>query len=220
VPRILTAPYALPVVRDWAEAYASETGGVLPFDLEAQAPTAAIGAAEASSDRLLIYPPPAPEGWFVTPVGRSPVTFILHPDVDVSGLRPIDLENLFLRRTADWSALGGSDVEVQPVMALPGEPIRLWFESEILHGSPLWPGTWLAPTPEAMIELVSTEPGAIGIVLGTDVPEAVRIARISGRLPILDPGSGAYPYVLELLAFAPAEPTGGVRDFLVWLPSR
>ena len=219
-PRLFTPPYALPTIQTWAEAYVAETGEALPFDLEPETLEASLARAETERGSVLFFLGPPPEGWFVTPVASLPVTFVIHPDNPVTDLRPRDLENLFTRRTADWETLGGSRTDVQPALPLPGEPVRAWFETAVLRGSPAWPGAWLAPQPEAMFSLIESEEGAVGFVLGADVPDTVRVARVSGRIPSIDAESGGYPYMVDLLAFAPEEPSGGLRDFLVWLQAR
>ncbi|HET7009203.1 MAG TPA: hypothetical protein VFI11_00385 [Anaerolineales bacterium] len=217
VPRLITPPYALPMVRQWAESYAAEIDTALPFDVEADTLESALDVVEESPGSVLIFSGTPPESWFVTPVASLPATFVVHPDNPVTDLRIRDLENLFTRRTADWSTLGGLSVGVQPVLPLPGEPVRDWFESIILRGSAPWPGTWLAPTPQSAYELVGSDPGAIGLILGSEAPETVRAVRIAGRLATVDPVGAGYPFILDLLAFAPEGPRGGLRDFLVWL---
>lgn len=216
VPRVYVPPYAEPVVRQWAEDYVTETGAALPFDLDPQTLDSALSRVPLEPNSLLLFGGPPPEDWFVTPVASVPVVILVHPDNPVHDLRPSDLQNLFARRTAGWSTLGGSDVDVQPVLPLAEEPLRAWFESIVMRGTPVWPGTWLAPTPEAMASLVASEPGAVGILLGTEVPLTVAVIRVLAVLP----SEESYPYRFDLLAFAPQEPAGGVREWLGWVQAR
>ncbi len=216
VPRVYAPPYAIPVVRPWAEAYIAETGTPLPFDLDPRERSAALDLAPTRPDSLLIFDGPPPAGWFATPLGSIAVVILVNADNPLRDLGPSDLVNLFARRTAQWGSLGGGDVDVQPVLPLPGEPVRDWFEAAVMRGTPVWPGAWLAPTPEAMLTLVASDPGAVGILLGVDVPGNVIATRVDG----VGAAEPAYPYQFELLAFAPAEPTGGVRDWLGWVQAR
>lgn len=213
VPRVYVPPFAESVVRQWAEDYVAETGAPLPFDLDPQTLETALDLVPLEPNSLLLFGGLPPEDWFVTPVASIPVVILVHPDNPVHDLRASDLQDLFARRTAGWSVLGGSDVDVQPVLPLAGEPLRLWFESVVMRGVPVWPGTWLAPTPEAMASLVASEPGAVGILLGSEVPSTVALVRVLAVLP----SEESYPYRFELLAFAPKEPAGGVRDWLGWV---
>jgi ABC-type phosphate transport system substrate-binding protein len=213
IPHVYTPPFVEPTVRAWAEEYVAETGALLPFDLDPQTLEVSLDRAAAGADSLLIFGGPPPEGWFVTPMGAIPVTIVLHPDNPITDLEPSDLENLFSRRVANWAGLGGDDVAVQPVVPLPEEPVRTWFEATVMHGAPIWPGARLAPTPEAMADLVASDPGAVGIVLGAAPPAGINAVRVSGRLPS---GTG-YAFLFDVLAFSPREPTGGVRDWLGWV---
>ena len=213
VPRVYTPPYAMPVVRPWAEAYIAETGEPLPFDLDPRPRSASLDLTPTFPDSLMVFDGPPPSGWFATPLGNVPVVIIVHPDNPLDDLDSSDIADLFARRTATWSVLGGSRLDVEPVVPLSGEPVRDWFEETVMGGTPIWPGAWLAPTPEAMVTLVASEPGAVGFLLGDDVPTGVVAVSIDGRAP----GDSAYPYAVELLAFAPSEPTGGVRDWLGWV---
>jgi len=216
VPRVYTSPYAVPIVRPWAEKYLAETGAPLPFDLDPRPRSAALDLAPTHPGSLLIFDGPPPSDWFVTPLDAVPVVILVHADNPLRDLAPSDLTNLFARRTARWGTLGGSDVEVQPILPLPGEPVRDWFEDAVMRGTPVWPGAWLAPTPEAMLTLVASDPGAVGFLLGTDVPADLTTIRVQG----LSPTEVGYPFQLQLLAFAPQEPTGGVREWLGWVQAR
>ena len=216
VPRVYVPPFAEPVVRQWAEDYVTETGAALPFDLDPQTLDSALARLPMEPNGLLLFGGPPPEGWFVTPLASIPVVILVHPDNPVLDLRPVDLQNLFAHRTAVWSNVGGSDVDVQPVLPLVGEPLRAWFESIVMRGTPVWPGTWLAPTPKAMADLVASEPGAVGILLGSEVPSTVAVVRVLAVLP----SDERYPYQLDLLAFAPQEPAGGVREWLGWVQAQ
>jgi hypothetical protein len=216
VPRVYVPPFAEPVVRQWAEDYVTETGGALPFDLDPRTLDSALSRVPLEPNSLLLFDGPPPQDWFVTSLASIPVVILVHPDNQVLDLRPEDLQNLFARRTAVWSNVGGREVDVQPVLPLVGEPLRSWFESVVMRGTPVWPGTWLAPTPEAMASLVSSEPGAVGIFLGSEVPSTVAVVRVLA----ITPSEERYPYRLDLLAFAPQEPAGGVRDWLGWVQAR
>jgi DNA-binding transcriptional LysR family regulator len=204
------------VVRPWAEAYIAETDAPLPFDLDPRPRSAALDMTPTIPNSLMIFDGPPPSGWFATPLGRVPIVIVVHPDNPLESLDSSDIADLFARRTANWSALGGSRVDVQPVVPLAGESVRDGFEQSAMAGTPIWPGAWLAPTPEAMVTLVASEPGAVGLLLGDDIPTGVVALSIDGRAP----GDRGYPYAIELLAFAPSEPTGGLRDWLGWVQAR
>ena len=83
-----------------------------------------------------------------------------------------------------------------------------------------WPGTLLAPTAAAMEELVAEDPGAIGVLPSTAVPETLRTIRVEGVLPgETTIASGTYPLIVSLFATALAEPGDPLRDFIGWIQS-
>jgi phosphate transport system substrate-binding protein len=69
-----------------------------------------------------------------------------------------------------------------------------------------------------MAQLVSEEPGAIGVLPLAAVPDSLRVIRVEGVLPgETTIASGSYPLTVPLLATSPTEPQGTLRDFLAWL---
>ena len=78
----------------------------------------------------------------------------------------------------------------------------------------------MAPTAAAMTQLIAEDEGAIGLLPMAAVPETLRVVRVEGVLPgETTIASGAYPLTVSLLATAPEEPVGPLRDFLVWIQS-
>ena len=214
--RVAAAPMLEPLAARWLAAYRDD-GGEVTFDLEPVAEVVLFEGVRAGDGMVLTAAEP-PEGWFAAPVAREPIAILIHPDNPVRALRMDQVADLFTGRAVSWEAVGGPERPVQPVIALAGEGLRERFEAAALGGAAVAPGALLAPTPAAMLELVAADPGAVGYLYATLADETVRVARLAGTLPSPDAAaSGRYPLTVVILAAAPDEPRGALRDWLVWL---
>lgn len=221
IPTMVTQPFYEPILVEWAVAYRDELPGPLPFDLDTRTRGEGFDRVEEGGAELLVTSGEPPEGWFATPLGRQALAVVVHPDNPVRDLSIKELGGLFSGLLDSWDAVGGRSLQVQPVLSLPGEPMGEAFSSLVLGPAAAWPGTLLAPTAEALAQVVADDPGAVGVLPLSAVPESVRVVRVEGVLPgetTVD--SGAYPLTVALVATAPAEPTGALREFLVWIQSR
>ncbi|HSR47112.1 MAG TPA: substrate-binding domain-containing protein [Anaerolineales bacterium] len=220
-PRIVTQPYYEPDLVAWALAYREAIASTLPFDVESMTSAIALQAVEDGEAEVVILSGTPPEDWFATPVGRVALAVIVNPDNPVRDLQIEELRSLFAGRTESWTEVGGRDLAVQPVLPLPGEPAGETFVATVIEPSRPWPGSLYAPSISAMLELVSEDKGAIGILPVSAVTEGVRPIRVDGLLPDgASLASGDYPLAIELIATAPQEPGSPVRDFIVWMQSQ
>jgi ABC-type phosphate transport system substrate-binding protein len=177
-----------------------------------------LEAAEARVVQLIVTAGEPPEGWFAAPLGVEAIAIVVHPSNRVRNFTIQDLAGVFSGRLLFWNSLGGPEVKVLPVVPLPGDEVRLGLEASVLAGSELTPRALLAPCPAAMVSLVSQEPGAIGAIPLAETSGAVRIVRVEGVLPDrVTAADGSYPLTLGIVAVAPEEPSGSLRDWLVWV---
>jgi len=219
-PRLVSQPYYETVVVDWALSYARDLETALPFDLATATRAEGIRQVEDGDATLLVTSGEPPEGWFATPLGRQALAVVVHPNNPVRDLDLDELQDLYTGRLSSWERVGGRDVAVQPILPLPGEPSGDAFRERILAGAPPWPGTLLAPTAAATLEVVQEVEGAVGVVPLAAVTADLRLVRLGGVLPgDSTVASGSYPLTVELFATAPVEPGPPLRDFLVWIQS-
>jgi phosphate transport system substrate-binding protein len=217
-PRLSTQPYFEPILVEWASAYRQALGEPLPFDLDTRTRQEGLDQVEAGESALVVTSGEPPRGWFATPLGPQGVAVVVHPDNPVRDLTIGELRDLFSGLASTWDEVGGRSTPVQPVLPLPGEPFGDAFASMVLAGEAPWPGTLFAPTAAAMAQVVAEDPGAIGILPHPAVPESLRVVRVDGVLPgDTTIASGTYPLTVSLLATAPTEPEGALRDFVAWL---
>jgi ABC-type phosphate transport system substrate-binding protein len=95
------------------------------------------------------------------------------------------------------------------------------FEEKVMGGAPVSGGALLAPGPEAALTLVAEDAGAIGLIPLSAADDRARLVRIDGVLPAGETlRDGRYPLALPILMIAPAEPSGDLRDWIVWLQAK
>lgn len=192
----------------------------LGFTVETMPPEAALEAAEQGEVVLAVTGMDPLPGWFATPLGELAVAVVVHPANPVRELSLPELRDLFVGRTQSWQALGDYPEAVQPVIPLNGDELRLAVLEAALSGERFTPASLLAPSPPAMLSLVSESRGAVGLLPQPEVQQDVRILRIEGELPDeRSAGSNGYPLWVQIVAMAPQEPIGAVREWLGWLQS-
>jgi phosphate transport system substrate-binding protein len=218
IPIVHVSPAAVPFAMAWARQYQTEVG-VLPFDLipiGSQAGAQAVADGRAS---LMIDFPPPQDGWFVTPLGWEAVALVVDPHVPVRALSIEDLRAAFAGRITSWSELGGSSQSIQIIIPPAGDRLRQLFLDRIVFDGRVTTNALLAPTPSRALDLVAENPGALAVVPVHSLPdERVAAVRIEGALPSPSTAAnGRYPLRTSILASAPNEPEGAVRDWLVWM---
>lgn len=192
--------------------------GVPSFDLEVWSAEAATRAVEDGRLQLLVAAAPPPSGWFATPLGYEQITIIANPAMRVRDLTLSELSEVFSGIVRTWDEIGGPQEPIQLVIPPEGDDLRHQFD-DLLMGNGRFPRTaLLAPTPAAMAALVGQTPGAIGLLPFSASTEGTRVIAIDGETPgSEDSPAGGYPLRFEVIATAPEEPHGGVRDWLAWL---
>ncbi len=211
-----TTPSHAQWVEQWVQGYWEQFpgNGVIPliYPLEA-----AIAAVENGEVELLISASTPPEGWFVTPLYRDAIAVIVDPAADIETLDLEQLEDIFRGRVENWIDLGGQDQLIQAVIPLEGDEIRSAFQIQVLHGARYTSSAYLAPNPAAAFELLEAEPGSIAFVPLTSVPPEWTPLLIQNVRPTPSTiNNDRYPLTLDVLAFAPEEPQGTMRQFLGW----
>lgn len=197
-----------------------EERGPLPFDL---VPSSSEMGLEAAGDSALFHLdyPPVPDGWAAYPLGWEGIAIIVHRGVTMRAFSLDQLEEIFTGRIEDWSQLGGEEGAIQLVVPPTGDRLRAHFVEWVLPSGRITTRALLAPSPADAVELVASEPGAIGLVpLHQATEERVAYARVEGVLP--GPSTvtgGAYRLRLPVLALAPEELELVAYEWLIWVQS-
>lgn len=217
VPQVVVSPSLEATVVAWVFAY-REAVGVPEFDLVPMSDEVAFDAVAEGGAVVAITGLEPPPGWFATPLARESLAVVLHPSNPVRGLSLEALTDLYTGRAADWSAVGGEALAVQLVVLPQGDALRERFDGVVLRDARVWPGALVAPSPQAVIELVRSDRGAIGYLPLSQLVGSLRVVRVEGVEPSLAASGGdTYPLWFTVVATAPEEPVGAVRDWLAWL---
>jgi hypothetical protein len=220
LPRLAVTPALEAWVASSLTAY-REDHGSLEFTVEVLSYEAALEAAESEAVELVVVGWEPPSDWFATPLDVEGIAVVVNPGNPVRNYTLYDLAAIFSGRLRLWDELGWGEGIVQPVIPLAGDEARRRFEDVVMAGESPTGNALLAPSSEAMAAAVAADPNAIGFMSMSYATEDVRGVRVDGVL--LGESSladGRYPLWLEVIATAPQEPTGALRDWLAWVQAQ
>lgn len=219
VPRVAVTPAFAPLVLGWGQLYLEQTGP-LPFDLEVVHASAALEGLKQGDYEIAIGALEPEEGWFATPLASDPIVVMSGSGAGLREITSTALVDLLTGRVADWAALGGSAQPVQPVIPLPGDDLRRVLDEQLMLGRPFASNSRLIASPGQALALLEQEPGGLALVPLSALPDGAVPLRLEGMLPSQgDSVADGYGLIATILAIAPDEPDGPVRDWLVWLQS-
>lgn len=142
------------------------------------------------------------EPGFAAQVASENIVVVLHPDNELD-LSKSQLADLFSSRVQDWSELGGAAGVVSLWVGPQSDEGRQAFEARVLLGGPVAGSANLATNPEDILEAVSADPSAAGILPAAWMGGTVRAVETGVQLPVL--------------AVAGSEPSGAARELLACL---
>ncbi|MFP3854904.1 MAG: substrate-binding domain-containing protein [Anaerolineales bacterium] len=221
IPTVHASPFALPLARSLAQPYMEEVGP-LPFDLIPAASQAALQSTAQDEAALHLDYLPVPEGWFTTPLGWEGAAVVVNSEVPLRSLTLADLADIFSGRAEDWQEFGRGEGAIQVVVPPQGERMRSLFVEAVLPNGQVTTRARLAPTPDHALQLVAELDGAIGLIPAHSSTQGrgVAVVRVEGQLPEGEAlQEGGYPLRWQILAMAPEEPDGSVREWLTWVQS-
>lgn len=215
---IATTPALESLVQNWIADFPSPDN--TRIELHTLAPLDVSRAIEDGTAELAVVGNGLPDDVFVTPLYEEGIAVIVHPQNDIHSLSLENLAGLIEGRIGNWSELNGEDLPVQAVIPLSADETRIHFERLVeLEGFPSVKAL-LAPTPEAMIELVGENPGAVGYLPFSSLTENVHAIRVDNLAPTNENVSnGRYPLVIPVIAYASEEPLGALRNWILAIQS-
>lgn len=170
---------------------------------------------------------PLDADYWAAPLGYEGIAIITNPGVFVERLTAQDLREIFSGTINDWATVGGRTTTSTIVLVSreDGAAIRSNFQELVMGQRPVSIGARLATTPESMLEIVATTPGAIGYVelsmLNNSV-NAVPIAEFSNSMAISISrdaiANGSYPLQMPVLVIGESPPKigDGYYEFILW----
>lgn len=193
------------------------------FTLE-QSSTALVEQSVIESDSRLGFSLGLPDGFsgWSAPVAWDGVAIFVSPANPLADLTLEQLQDIYLGRMSAWQALDAAlpAGELQPVVREDGSDVRVAFDNLVLGGLTPTRQALIAPSTNAMLQAVAADPAAIGYAPLSQIDASVRVVAVSGVRP--EPqlfAGGLYPLSVPVLALSGAEPSGAVRQFVLWLQS-
>jgi phosphate transport system substrate-binding protein len=211
--RVTATDVTWPLLLDLSAAYASVNPNVAVAPSLARE-AALAGMLGAGQTDLGLTSAPDPK-LFATPIGYVPIQVVVHPSNPLTMLSLAQVRALFDGRITDWSQVGGPGGAVQVVASGPGSDAARALGATAIGPVTVTVNALLAPTWDAMHDLVGQNPGSVGYLISPKLDASLKAVAVAGSA-----GAGS-PVALRVLAVAVAanDPTGAARDFLAWAQS-
>jgi phosphate transport system substrate-binding protein len=175
-----------------------------------------LGDADAAIVAWL--PDPVPDDVWVTPVARDGLAVVVHPQNGLSGMTMAQLQELYQGQVEDLVNWGGLPGAPQPISRENASGEFAFFQAWVMRDARVTLNALLAPSSDAMLDLVAEHPHGIGYVSSAWVDGRVRAVTIAGVPPARETIAGnLYPLTRTYVAATLGEPEGATRDFIQWL---
>ncbi|MCC7209726.1 MAG: substrate-binding domain-containing protein [Anaerolineae bacterium] len=224
--RLLADHATMPLLRDLVSHY-RPASSLIAWDIQATsgkslrdlmgdggAPFALVGFTPQDGDVAL-------DSLWQAPVGVQGIAVIVHPNNPVNNLSARQFRAILQGQTSDWADVGGSPGPITVVAQDGASSDMALVQALVLGDRRIVRNALLAPTGQAVVDLVSAQPEAIGFVATGYLSDAVRVLSIEGVLP--DPAAltdGRYP-IRAPIAFVGRHPPAddAYRAFFTWVQS-
>jgi phosphate transport system substrate-binding protein len=156
-------------------------------------------------------------------VARDAIALIVNPANPVNSVRVDQLEKIYSGQINNWSELGGKAIPITRLSREKESGTFSYFKEHVMHGKDCSGSTKLIPSVAQTIDMVSSDPSAIGYVglhhaldaklkvkmLGLKLVDASAPVKPSAVSSVED-----YPLSRPLLIFADKNPKGSTRRFI------
>lgn len=157
---------------------------------------------------------------WAAPLGQDGIAIIVHPSNSLTGLTTEQLRRIYQGHTANWSDLGGENLDLVMISREGGSGTRNEFERLVMGERRTTQSAQIAPSSAAMVASVARQPGSIGYVSMSYLDGTVRALSIDSISPTLDNVyDNVYPLRSTLYVIGLAEPTDHYFNFIAWAQS-
>jgi ABC-type phosphate transport system, periplasmic component len=118
-------------------------------------------------------------------IGTDNLLVIVNPQNPVKKLDASQVRGLFSGQIQDWKDAGGSDSPAQVWAFSKADDLQTIFDQIVLNSSPVTPAARLASSPDEMIQAVSRDVNAIGILTGRLKTSSVSEVFTVTNVPVL-----------------------------------
>lgn len=154
---------------------------------------------------------PPPGETFAVYLATEEIVVVLHPANSVDRLDLDELSDLFTGQVRSWDEFGGPDEEVIVWTYPPGSDLYQILKTAVIEDQGVSPFARLVPNPQAMLEAVSTDPGAIGTLPEAWISSEIKPAKLFNQQQI--------NLSKPILALSNGQPEGGALNLIACLQS-
>jgi phosphate transport system substrate-binding protein len=163
-------------------------------------------------------PPDAP--LWAAPLGQDGIAVVLHPDNPIQTLSSQQIRDVFQGYITDWSAVGGENRPIQVISREAGAGTRYEFERQMMGERRTTTLAQVAPSNEAMRDMVRYNPNAIGYLSTAYQNALIKTVAVDNVLPTPETlRNNTYPLRSTLFIVGEQEPEGEYRLFIAWIQS-
>ena len=209
-----------PLLRALATAYQRDHTMVQVSVLKRADPLAWKALQDGEVDLVVLawLPETLPPDTWAAPLARDGLAIVVNPQNGLPGLTLEQLRMLFQGRVEDWSSWGG----------LPGAPLlvtredasgdTLFLQRRVMGDFPIALTALLAPTSEALLDVVVEEQLAVGYISTARLNGRGRAVALEGVPPVPEMlAAGLYPLTRDIALVAREAPQAALDDFVRWL---
>jgi hypothetical protein len=164
---------------------------------------------ERDSDLILWLGASTETGRFASPLVQEEIVVIINPENPLGSIELNDLRAIFSGRMENWEEIAGVDSQISVWIYPQGNEIQDHYSDVIMDGNTSSSLARLAPDADAMLEAVSTDPAAIGVIPKAWLNDSVKQLSLSG-FSLLQP----------ILVLSRGEPQGNARALVACLQNQ
>lgn len=159
--------------------------------------------------------------WWTTPIGQDGIAVVVHPSNPIASLTAAQFRAILQGRVLNWNTLGGPDLPLTIVARNDTSSTAAIIQAMALGDRRVARTARLATTSQAVIDIVSADPGAIGYVSMGYLNGGVRAVPLDGVLPTPQTvTANQYPLRAPIVFVGLREPgNDAYRAFFVWAQS-
>ncbi|MFP4527014.1 MAG: phosphate ABC transporter substrate-binding protein [Candidatus Kapaibacterium sp.] len=149
-------------------------------------------------------------------IAKDALSIYLNKNNPVRNLSLEQVRDIFTCRTNNWSALGGYDMAILPVIRPPNSGTHAYIKKFVLQDEDYCPESIIRTSTSAVTETIADSPGAIGYG-GIAFHKNIEHAKINGYAPTEENvRNDKYPLVRYLHFYTLNTPEGDVKKFIDW----
>ncbi|MGC9346493.1 MAG: substrate-binding domain-containing protein [Anaerolineae bacterium] len=167
---------------------------------------------------LTWLPASLPEGAWIQPVARDALAIVVHPQNGLPGVTLAQLQDLYEGQVEDWAPWGGLPGAPQLVSREASSGASSFFQAWVMRDARVSLNALMAPSSEAVLQFVGSDPLAVGYVSNAWLDERVRALAVDGVPPAQEAlVAGLYPLTRTLFLATLEAPEGAARGVVQWL---